>query len=384
MSRIKNAFSSIKTPYLLSFLPNLLIGIFFYLFLLAIDDTGNQSSGSYGYLVLLMVFAILLTVLNPMYLVTYIYMRRNYKKLDNSAFYGLNIALISVYISSVLSIIVEFLVTTIFLFRASFLENVLNISYVFVGVSELFIRLQLNMSFLEDKIRGLEYSTEYFLFMIITFCAPLFFIVYGLVYFLRHCRYKVINHYQGRFFVILILLIAINSLLLFIIPESTHKYVSGLFREASVTSQIGLCEKIYNDALANECIRRYVSKTKSVTACNDLSDDLYHIGSCIDEASKYSKNWKECYIFDERRLNNCISSMGRDNDYFLDPNVCKALAESNQYTYLPDGGAVVCYATIAVKTGKAFLCEELEDSEDITKCYERLDYLRSYEQSLNE
>lgn len=379
MNRLKRFLSSIRTPYILSVLPNLLITIFFWFMVSFFGDTATTTISDFLLLPLFLLGGTILTIINPVYLVTYLYMRRNHKRLDNSVFYGFNIVLLSVFFSALITVFVELIQVTKLFLNFIIIEDYLNnpTSWFLLG-TDLTVRNMLYTNFMRDMFSGIADSEWLLGLMALTYLLPLFFILYGFVYIVRHFKFRVFNQGQKRLSIALVILFSLTSVLLVMIPILHSKYLDGIVSKAINMNDIKFCRDMNDYEMTRECIVKYSSENKSFAACNALSDNYIEMRACIDEVSIHSKDWRECYSL-KKDVQMCIYDVARRNDYFLDLEICNVLTLDEEN---PNSGgyySAMCYAKIGYETKDFGLCSRLQTEADYETCIQELDSLRQYD-----
>ncbi|HRN70726.1 MAG TPA: hypothetical protein PLS49_06105, partial [Candidatus Woesebacteria bacterium] len=253
-------------------------------------------------------FAVILTILNPMYLIPYIYMYRNHKRTDNSKYYGLNIALISIYLSTLITIVIQIL-TFLRVFENLVLSDNTqsNVLTIFVVGSGLFPRLVAYSSVLNSILSGTFISGSYLGFFLITSFTPIFFIIYGFGYYLRHRVYAIQNYAQYKVFKAQSILVILNLIIIVVIIVLNSIYIHRQINEAVMKGDLSLCEKLENISAMEKCISIYMRKDPNFYKCNVLSENLYLEDFCIDEVAKYNQDWKQCFGLDKSsRIRGCV------------------------------------------------------------------------------
>lgn len=379
MNKFKSILKSIKTPLILSVLPNIILSSLMILLVIAISETGTTSNESFLFLPIIWIVNVFLTLLNPAYFLTYFYMRRNHKNADNSIYYGLNIVFISMFMYSLFSIFLEILASLLIFNKLSPLDKIINSGQgAIMPDMEVFFKMDMYTRSIEQKVTEFTFGLEFPIFLVISFIGPIFFIIYGLAYTLRHCKYKFENQNQIRIFKTLVLLLPVNLFFLILIPFLTQQHIVNILNDSVQNKEISTCDKINHHSLKNKCIRDFVVNEEGVKYCEDLNDS-YYLVTCIDEASPKLKNWRTCYDLDPDNINRCLSGVGRDNYYFLDPLLCEALAATASSPFEEDGGSIHCYATIAAKTENSSYCNYLSNNSYRDECFERIENISKYQ-----
>ncbi len=304
-------------------------------------------------------------------------MIKNHKNLENSAFYGLNIVQISIYFSTLITISIQLLIYLETYWNQYFPINMLtNLTTLATINLDLALRSSAYVNSLMNIQDGPIIMSSLGL-ALITIFAPIFFIFYGLVFYLRHRKYKVQSESQQRLFKIISILVSLNLIIIFgiILFNSINK--NGQFHKAIDKGDVSACEKLFNQDLREKCVSEYVLDKPYFHECNSISDTMSLYDYCIEEVSKISNDWKGCYELNEnQRVKECINDIAIRNNYFLDTEVCDAMAPDEDDIYFRMGETIACYAKIAYIKKDHSLCNELK-GYDARACYD--EYLSLWE-----
>ncbi|HRN71131.1 MAG TPA: hypothetical protein PLS49_08185 [Candidatus Woesebacteria bacterium] len=162
---------------------------------------------------------------------------------------------------------------------------------MFVVGSDLLIRFSMYRSVLWGIISGNLFSGAYLGFLLVTFFAPVFFIIYGLVYFKRHSLYAVSNLTQYKLYKIILLLIPINFTVIVTITFLHLWWINTKINDATDKNNILICKELNEYSFTKKCISTYIDNNPIITECSKLSDDFTLELICTNEVNKYSKDW---------------------------------------------------------------------------------------------